>query len=88
MVAQGLVALGMDGERLEAGPKGTAEKQVLSWWLRQRTTARRRWVRKRLWMGEESGVSRAIRLVKESHEGELNRLKQRLLQGLNDGGER
>ena len=88
MVAPGLVALGMDSQRLEEKPKGMAEKQVLAWWLRQRTTAGRRWVSQRLWMGEESGVSKAIRLVKESRDGQLNRLKQRLLQGLNDGGEK
>ena len=41
-----------------------------------------------MWMGEESGVSKAIRLVKESRAGKLNRLKQRLLKGLNDGGEK
>jgi REP element-mobilizing transposase RayT len=88
MVARGLVVLGLDGQRLVEKPKGMAEKQVLAWWLRQRTTAGRRWVSKRLWMGEESGVSKAIRLVKESRDGQLNRLKQRLLKGLNDGGEK
>jgi hypothetical protein len=88
MVAQGLVTLGLDGQRLVEKPKGMAEKQVLAWWLRQRTTAGRRWVSKRLWMGEESGVSKAIRLVKESRDGKLNRFKQRLLKGLNDGGEK
>jgi hypothetical protein len=39
-------------------------------------------------MGEESGVSKATRLVKESHGGKLNGLKQRLLKGLNDDGEK
>jgi len=88
LVAQGLVALGLDGQWLAEKPKGMAEKQVLAWWLRQRTTAGRRWVSERLRMGEESGVSKAIRLVKESREGELNRLKQRLLKDLKDvGGE-
>ena len=82
MVAQGLVVLGVDGQRLVEQPKGMAEKQVLAWWLRQRTTAGRRWVSKRLWMGEESGVSKAIRRVKESRAGKLNRLKQRLLKGM------
>jgi REP element-mobilizing transposase RayT len=88
MVAQGLKALGLDGQKLAEKPKGMAEKQVLAWWLRQRTTAGRRWVSERLSMGEESGVSKAIRLVKESRAGELNRLKQRLLKDLNDGGEK
>ena len=66
---------------------GEAEKQVLAWWLRQRTTAGRRWVSERLGMGEESGVSKAIRLVKESRNVELNRIKRRLLKGLKDSGE-
>jgi putative transposase len=88
MLAQGLVALGLDGRRLAEKPKGMAEKQVLAWWLRQRTIAGRRWVSERLCMGEESGVSKAIRRVKESHGGELNGLKQRLLKGLNDDGKK
>ena len=88
LVAQGLVALGLDGQWLAEKPKGMAEKQVLAWWLRQRTTAGRWWVSERLRMGEESGVSKAIRLVKESREGKLNRLKRRLLKDLKDvGGE-
>ena len=66
---------------------GEAEKQVLAWWLRQRTTAGRRWVSERLGMWEESGVSKAIRLVKESRNVELNTIKRRLLKGLKDSGE-
>jgi len=85
---QGMVALGLDGRRLAEKPKGMAEKQVLAWWLRQRTIAGRRWVSERLCLGEDSGVSKAIRRVKESHGGELNGLKQRLLKGLNDDGEK
>ena len=88
MVAQGLAALGLAGQRLADQPKGMAEKQVLAWWLHQRTTVGRRWVSERLVMGEESGVSKAIRRVKESREGKLHRLKQRLLKGLHDGGEK
>ena len=42
----------------------------------------------RLCMGEESGVSKAIRLVKENHAGKLNGIKLRLLKGLNDDGEK
>jgi hypothetical protein len=39
----------------------------------------RRWVSERLWMGEESRVSRAVRLVETGRDGELASLKQRLL---------
>ena len=57
-------------------------------WRWQRTTAGRRWVSERLGMGEESGVSKAIRLVKDMRDVELNRLKRRLLQAMKDGGEK
>ena len=60
-------------------PKGMAEKQVLAWWLRRCTSMGRRWVSERLWMGEESGISRAVRLVEAGRNGELESLKQRLL---------
>ena len=79
---------GLDGQRLAEKPKRMAEKQVLAWWLRQRTTAGRRWVSERLQMGKESGVSKAIRLVKQSSDIELNRLKQRLMKSLKDEGEK
>ena len=39
-------------------------------------------------MEEDSGVSKAIRRVKEIRDGKLNRVKQRLLKGLKDGGEK
>ncbi len=42
----------------------------------------------RIGMGEESGVSKAIRLVKDLCDVELNRLKRRLLQAMKDGGEK
>ena len=66
-------------------PKGLAEKQVLAWWLRRRTTMGRRWVSERLWMGEESRVSRAVRLVETSRDHELASFKQRFL-AKGDGG--
>jgi hypothetical protein len=50
---------------LAEAAKGMAEKQVSIWWLCQRTTVARRWVSKRLWMGDESQVTEAIRRVKE-----------------------
>ena len=47
-------------------PKGMAQKRVLAWWLRERTTVRRPWLSEQLKMGDESGVSMGIRLVKEA----------------------
>ena len=59
-------------------PKGLAEKQVLAWWLRGRTTMGRRWISERLGMGEESGVSRAVRKVKVGRAGKPRTLNRRL----------
>jgi REP element-mobilizing transposase RayT len=79
LLAEGIKLLGVAGGSLAERPKGMAEKQVLAWWLRRRTTMGRRWVSERLWMGEESRVSRAVRLVETSRDDELASLKQRFL---------
>jgi putative transposase len=82
LLARGLAVLGVTSGRLAESAKGMAEKKVLAWWLRQRTTVGRRWISERLWMGEESGVSKAIVQVKESRDAKLNRLKHRLMKGM------
>ena len=62
------------------GAEGIPEpKQVLAWWLRQQTTVGRQWLSERLWMGDESGVSKAIRLVKEGRDAGLERARKKLL---------
>ena len=78
-LGEGLKALGLEAGSLPERPKGLAEKQVLAWWLRGRTTMGRRWISERLGMGEESGVSRAVRKVQVGREGKLRTLKRRLL---------
>ncbi len=65
-------------------PKNMADKQVLAWWLRQRTAVSRRWISERLRLGEESGVTCAVRTVKGSHEGKLEAIKRRLLNSLEE----
>ena len=78
-VAAGMAALGLEARELKRRPKNLREKQALAWWLRQRTTVGRRWISERLGMGEESGVTRAVRTLKGSRTGELERMKRRLL---------
>jgi hypothetical protein len=51
-------------------------------WLRQRTTVSRRWISQRLGMGEESGVTRAVRKVKTVQDAKLKRTQQQLLNGV------
>jgi hypothetical protein len=87
LLAHGLVVLGLDARRLSETPKGTAHKQVLAWWLRQRTTVGRRWVSERLGMGEESGVTRAVRRVNKSREAELENMKALLRKAIGGGEE-
>jgi hypothetical protein len=86
MVKRGLPALGLQEEQLAQAPKGLAAKQVLAWALRKRTTVGRRWVSERLWMGEESAVSRAVQRVREGQDAKLNRMKKRLIESLIEPG--
>ncbi|HEX3624564.1 MAG TPA: hypothetical protein VH280_03970 [Verrucomicrobiae bacterium] len=41
-------------------PKGSPEKAVLAWWLRESTTVTVRWVSERLEMGHYTRVTQAI----------------------------
>ena len=59
-LARGLKALGLSGQALAELPKGAAEKVVLAWWLRQRTTVPLRWVSERLGMGHYTRVTQAV----------------------------
>ncbi len=79
LAAAGMAALGLEARELQRRPKNLPEKQAPAWWLRQRTTVGRRWISERLGMGEESGVTRAVRTVPGSRAGELERMKRRLL---------
>jgi putative transposase len=78
LLAKGLGVLGVSAGQLDQGAKAMPEKQVLAWWLCQRTTVARRWVSERLRMGDESRVTQAIRRVKGGGDGELQKLRKRL----------
>ena len=69
---------------MERAPKNQRQKQVLAWWLCQRTTVGRRWISQRLGMGEEFGVTRAVRLVKANPGDEVKRLKEQLRKGVTE----
>ena len=57
---QAFKALGLDESDLAQMAKSAAEKLVLAWWLRQRTTVGLRWVSERLRMGHFTRVSQAV----------------------------
>jgi hypothetical protein len=79
LLQAGMAALGVQASQLAETAKGMVEKRVLAWWLRQRTTAGRQWVCERLWMGEVSAVTRAIRMVKSGRDRKVEQLKNRLV---------
>jgi putative transposase len=78
LLAKGMEVLGLGWEALEGGAKGMAAKQVLAWWISERTTVSRRWASERLSMGDESRVTQAIRRVKAGGDRELGALRARL----------
>jgi hypothetical protein len=80
LLARALAALELKERHLAEARKGAWEKEVLAWWLCQHTTARRRWVSKRLGMGDESRVTQAIGRLKRKGQPEVERLKSRLEQ--------
>ncbi len=82
LLALGLRVFGLRGAELSHLPKGMAQKRVLAWWLRERTTVARRWLSEQLRMGDESGVSLGIRLVKEGSDAELEKSRKRLLRSI------
>ncbi len=77
-LAQGLAALGLEQSRLARMPKGVAEKAVLAWWLRQRTTVGLRWLSERLGMGHLTRVSQAVSQVQHGPKAIHQRLQRRL----------
>ncbi len=77
-LAQGLAALGLEASRLAQMPKGAAEKAVLAWWLRQRTTVGLRWLSERLGMGHLTRVSQAVSQVQHGPKALHQRLQRRL----------
>jgi hypothetical protein len=83
-LSRGMAVLKLEVSVLGLRPKNLAEKQVLAWWLRRQTAVSRRWISERLRMGEESGVTRAVRTVKGNQDGRLAAIKRRLLKGLED----
>ena len=60
LLKRGLRLLEVKESALAGMGKGAAQKTVLAWWLRQRTTARLGWIAQRLKMGHESRVSQSV----------------------------
>lgn len=73
-----MAALGIKRKDLEGMPKGAAEKQVLSWWMRSHCTVSREWIAQELHMGHPSRVTHAVKTVRDGKVRELVRLRRSL----------
>jgi hypothetical protein len=74
-----LDALGISADQLPKMPKGSAEKTVLAWWLRQRTTVSLRRVGEALEMGHYTRVTQAVSRMNRRPTRKMAAIKQRLL---------
>ncbi|HEX4121203.1 MAG TPA: transposase [Verrucomicrobiae bacterium] len=79
LLSQGLDALGISADQLPKMPKGSAEKTVLAWWLRQRTTVSLRRVGEALEMGHYTRVTQAVSRMNRRPTRKMAAIKQRLL---------
>ena len=77
-LAAALKVLGLAQAELVQMPKGSPEKGVLAWWLRQRTTVSLRWLSERLRMGHLTRASQAISQVARRPTRVQERLRRRL----------
>jgi len=75
---QALQRLGLDETALEELPKGSPEKLVLAWWLRENTTVTLRWVAQRLGMGHYTRVTKAISRMVGRRGKKLEKIKHQL----------
>ena len=78
LLKRGLAVLRLSPAALLRMPKGQVAKQVLAWWLCERTTVTRRWVAERLHMGHESRVAQALRRVRGGNEPLVVKMKMQL----------
>jgi putative transposase len=79
LLAKGLTALKLSRLDLEELPKGAAEKIVLAWWLRERTTVSLRWVGQTLAMGHYTRVTQAVSRMRRKPGRKLEKMKESLL---------
>jgi hypothetical protein len=71
--------LGLNEESLRALSKGSPEKAVLAWWLRENTTVTVRWVSERLEMGHYTRVTQAISRITRQSNRRHKTLKRKLM---------
>ena len=78
---QGILRLlELKDDRLKSMAKEAAEKVVLAWWLRRRTTVSLRWVSERLGMGHYTRVTQAVSRMERKPGRRLKQIRAKLEQ--------
>jgi putative transposase len=75
----GMARLGLSQERLKTLPKGAAEKRVLAWFVRTRTTVSNAWLATHLHAGHPANVPGHIRSVQDGRDRQIKDTKSRIL---------
>ena len=75
----GTARLGLSQERLRMLPKGAAEKRVLAWFVRARTTVSNAWLATHLHAGHPANIPGYARTVQEARDRQIKDLKTRIL---------
>ena len=83
-LARGMKGLGLCNKELVQLPKGAAEKVVLAWWVRERTTVSLRWVSERLEMGHYTRVAQAVSRMRRGPGRRLAKLRHKLIHALGE----
>jgi hypothetical protein len=80
LLGVGLKTLGLKEQELDRMAKGAQEKQVLAWWLRNKTVVSREWISQKLEMGDVSRVrvTQASRNVDTHTDATSASLRERL----------
>ncbi len=75
----GVETLGLDEAAVLAGRKGSEAKCLLAWLVRRRTHVANSWIAGRLNMGRADCLSRYPRLIEETRDPRLSKLRKKLL---------
>jgi len=75
LLVLGLNVLGLNEADLPMMKKGTPQKKVIAWLIRNNTSVKNDWICEKLSMGRGSNLARHIRDVKESHDPDIMKMR-------------
>src|SRR4030042_3246216 len=70
--------LGIDDSELPGMRKSDAQKQVIAWVLKQKTSVSNGWIADRLWMGHYTAVNNAVHTIRQRKQQKMNSLRRKM----------